>query len=194
MAAGTGVVTLAVGPESVARVDGWGHIMGDAGSGYWIGREALDAAMRHYDGRGQATALTDAVKQRWPILSDAYIDLQSSPDRVRIVASFAAVVAELADSGDAVAQHISDRAAEQLAASALTSLRVVAARDHTLGPVCAIGGVFRSSRLSDTFRRALEREGSTVVQPFGDGLDGVVTLSSLPEAHPLAAHIHRAAT
>ncbi len=46
----------------VARVDGWGNIMGDAGSGYWIGREALDAVMRAYDGRGPQTALTDVVR------------------------------------------------------------------------------------------------------------------------------------
>ncbi len=48
---GTGVVTLAVGPDDVARVDGWGWIMGDSGSAYWIGRNALEAAMRGYDGR-----------------------------------------------------------------------------------------------------------------------------------------------
>ena len=54
VASGTGVVTLAVGRDAIARVDGWGYIMGDAGSGYWIGREALDAVMRAFDGRGPA--------------------------------------------------------------------------------------------------------------------------------------------
>ncbi|MGO7983376.1 BadF/BadG/BcrA/BcrD ATPase family protein, partial [Rhizobium johnstonii] len=33
VAAGTGVVTFAVGDRSVARVDGWGYLIGDAGSG-----------------------------------------------------------------------------------------------------------------------------------------------------------------
>ena len=37
VASGTGVVTFAVGRDAIARVDGSGHIMGDAGSGYWIG-------------------------------------------------------------------------------------------------------------------------------------------------------------
>ena len=95
VAAGTGVVTLGVGAHSVARVDGWGNIMGDAGSGYWIGREALDAVMRAHDGRGEPTALTAIVRERWPDLESAYIDLQAAEDRVRVVASFANAVSEL---------------------------------------------------------------------------------------------------
>src|SRR6478752_4657487 len=125
VAAGTGVVTLAVGRAAVARVDGWGYLMGDAGSGYWIGREALDAVMRAYDGRGAQTALTDAVRAVWPDLSQAYIHLQSDPERVSVVASFAAHVARLATEGDAVSQNITVRAGGELAHSVETALRRV---------------------------------------------------------------------
>ncbi|WP_341476215.1 BadF/BadG/BcrA/BcrD ATPase family protein, partial [Cryobacterium zongtaii] len=59
--AGTGVVTLAVGVHDVARIDGWGNLIGNAGSGYWIGRAALEAVMREYDGRGPVTVLTATV-------------------------------------------------------------------------------------------------------------------------------------
>jgi N-acetylglucosamine kinase-like BadF-type ATPase len=38
-----------------ARAGGWGHMVGDEGSGYWIGREAVAAVMRASDGRGPAT-------------------------------------------------------------------------------------------------------------------------------------------
>lgn len=71
IASGTGVVTLAVGRTDVARVDGWGYLLGDAGSGYWIGRAALDAVLRANDGRGPATALTEVVRARFPVLEDA---------------------------------------------------------------------------------------------------------------------------
>src|SRR5438128_1339137 len=44
-----------------ARAGGWGHMIGDEGSGYWIGREALTAVMRAADGRGPATGLSDDI-------------------------------------------------------------------------------------------------------------------------------------
>ncbi|WP_345801723.1 BadF/BadG/BcrA/BcrD ATPase family protein [Microbacterium sp. AZCO] len=194
VAAGTGVVTLAVGVDAVSRVDGWGYIMGDAGSGYWIGREALDAVMRAYDGRGRQTALTDPVRALWPDLSRAYIDLQAAEDRVRIVASFAAEVARLSVEGDAVAQAISDRAARELAHSVLTSLANVQRGDDEHFTVCAIGGVFRSQRLHDAFAAELtrDRQDVTLVAPRGEGIDGALALADLSPEHPLSSAVHRA--
>lgn len=199
VAAGTGVVTLAVGRDAVWRVDGWGYIMGDAGSGYWIGREALEAVMRAYDGRGPATALIDPVRERWPELPEAYIDLQAADDRVQIVASFAAQVARLAVEGDPVAQAITDRAAAELALSVTTSLRRVGHGDghgDERAAVCAIGGVFRSVRLHDAFVAALTDGGTradvSVVEPLGEGIDGALALADLPPEHPLSSAVYRA--
>ncbi len=193
VAAGTGVVTLAVGAETTARVDGWGWIMGDAGSGYWIGREALDAVMRAYDGRGPTTELTAAVSDRWPDLSQAYMSLQADPDRVRIVASFAAVVARAAVAGDAVAQDISVRAAHELAQSVRAAIAQVRTDEETF-PVCAIGGVFGSAPLLEAFTADLHTGDASVrlVAPVGVGIDGVMALADLDAAHPLAAVTHRA--
>ncbi|QCR41176.1 hypothetical protein C1N74_12670 [Microbacterium sp. SGAir0570] len=193
VAAGTGVVTLAVGAETTARVDGWGWIMGDAGSGYWIGREALDAVMRAYDGRGPTTELTAAVSDRWPDLSQAYMSLQADPDRVRIVASFAAVVARAAVAGDAVAQDISVRAAHELAQSVRAAIAQVRTDEETF-PVCAIGGVFGSAPLLEAFTADLHAGDASVrlVDPVGVGIDGVMALADLDTAHPLAAVTHRA--
>ncbi len=194
VAAGTGVVTLAAGATHVARVDGWGNIMGDAGSGYWVGREALDAVMRAFDGRGQATALTDVVQARWPVLPDAYIELQGADDRVRLVASIAADVARLADSGDRVAVSITTRAAQELAHSAITGLRLVGELEDPQARVCAIGGIFQSTMLLDAFVSSLRTSGlhQGVVAPLGDGLDGAVALASLPAGHAFESHLVRA--
>src|SRR5262249_28972129 len=60
--AGTGSIAYGRnGRYEAARAGGWGHIIGDEGSGYWIGREALAAVMREVDGRGPATRLTREV-------------------------------------------------------------------------------------------------------------------------------------
>lgn len=191
IAAGTGVVTLAVGATTMARVDGWGYLIGDAGSGYWIGREALDAALRDYDGRGPATALRSAAEQRWPCLTEAYIDLQSRDDRVTIIASLATDVAALAESGDAVAQDITRRAARELAHSVTTALyRVDRPADGAL-PVCALGGVFRAEALRAAFAADITTvdPATELVAPSGQGLDGAVALAALSPRHPLAASV-----
>lgn len=188
VAAGTGVVTLAVGRSRVARVDGWGNLIGDAGSGYWIGRAALEAVMRAHDGRGPATALSAIAEATWPDLTAAYISLQSDDDRVSIVASFAVHVAQLAEAGDSVARAITDAAAEELACSVDTALHQVrTAADEPLA-VCAIGGVFRSALLRDAFDVRLRARGGevTLIAPRGHGIDGASALAFLPATHPLA--------
>lgn len=185
VAAGTGVVTLGVGPKHSVRVDGWGYIMGDAGSGYWIGRAALDAVMRAYDGRGPATALNDIVRERWPDLDTAYTQLQASHDRVRTVASFAAATAVLAADGDDVAGGICRDAARELALAATTSLRMAEAPgDAAVG---AVGGVFGSELIRSEFTAAVnaERPDARFVPPMGSGLDGAVALAGLGAQHPL---------
>lgn len=190
VASGTGVVTLAVGAARVARVDGWGYLMGDAGSGFWIGREALDAVMRAFDGRGPATALREVAEERWPDLAEAYIGLQSAGDRVSIVASFAEPVARLAGQGDPVARDITVRAGSELAHSVETALRRVRDTDETLA-VCAIGGVFRSALLREAFASHLAASELDVVlvEPLGDGLDGAAALAGLGAQHPLFADV-----
>lgn len=62
LVAGTGAVAMRItGRRCTATVDGDGWLLGDDGSGFWIGREAVRAALRMADGRGGATALAEAV-------------------------------------------------------------------------------------------------------------------------------------
>lgn len=190
VASGTGVVTLAVGADASCRVDGWGHIMGDAGSGYWIGREALDAVMRAHDGRGPATLLSDDVRSVWRDLETAYILLQSDPSRVSRVASFARAVARRAADGDPVALDISRRAGEQLALSVVAGLRR-AGLEGADAPVAPIGGVFGSAPIADAFSAALAGRAphARIVTARGSGLDGASLLADVGPGHPLAASV-----
>src|SRR3954469_8377178 len=60
----SGTGSIAYGRNALgaaARAGGWGHVIGDEGSGYWIGRQALAAVVREVDGRGPRTELTDDV-------------------------------------------------------------------------------------------------------------------------------------
>ncbi|GAE74043.1 hypothetical protein JCM18916_3615 [Cutibacterium acnes JCM 18916] len=72
-ASGTGVITLAVGRHNVARVDGWGYIIGDAGSAFWLGRHGwmlscaptMVAASRQSLATPSATTLTTSRLPTW---------------------------------------------------------------------------------------------------------------------------------
>lgn len=194
IAAGTGVVTLGVGKTLVARVDGWGNIMGDSGSAYWIGREGLDAAMRAYDGRAAPTELVDAMRAHWPDVEAAYIELQTAPDRVQRVAAFAEDVTSLA-AGDVAAAQIALRAARELASSVVAALaRVSEPGEETEEHVSAIGGVFRSTAILTRFEELLfeARPRAQVETSRGSGLDGAALLPALPAQHPLRPRISEA--
>jgi N-acetylglucosamine kinase-like BadF-type ATPase len=143
--AGTGSIVYGRDQRgAAARAGGWGHMIGDEGSGYWIGREALAAVMRAEDGRGPATELTAAMLAHFDVgdvsrLPRIVYDRQSP--RVA-VAALGPIVQRATDAGDAVAMRILERAAEELVLAA----RSVATRLEMRGDPFAFylaGGVFR---------------------------------------------------
>ena len=178
VAAGTGVVTLSAGATTAARVDGWGWILGDAGSGFWIGRLAIDMALRAYDGRGPATALLDLVRADFGDPSLAYLTLQADPRRVARTAAYAQQVDALAETDDVAAQVLRD-AAFELVTSVTTALRRV---DGSVDdPVCVLGNVFRSATLAAAFTARMGDVAPThpIVPAQGNGLDGADLLDQL---------------
>ncbi|MDN5824893.1 MAG: N-acetylglucosamine kinase [Arthrobacter sp.] len=190
IASGTGAVTLAVGATEVVRIDGWGYIMGDAGSGYWMGRAALDAVMRHFDGRGPATTLTEVVRADFPDLAQAYVELQRDPDRVSRTASYAATVARLAAT-DEVSRRICDDAARELALAVSTGLRRVG-QDRAEAPaVCFLGGVLRGERVRSQLisRLAALWPHLQVREPAATSLQGAALLPFLPADSALAHQV-----
>jgi glucosamine kinase len=193
VASGTGVVTLAVGAKALARVDGWGNIMGDAGSGYWFGRAALDAAMRAYDGRGAETVLLDRLREEFGDVEGAYIELQSDPVRIRRTASFSRWVTAAEAEGDAVAAEICRQGAAELALSVASGLDRVGIDPATDTPVCTIGGIFGSTAIAEAFTAELRarRPAFRQARPRGNGLDGAAELFTLAPTSALGARVTR---
>ncbi|MFE6253948.1 N-acetylglucosamine kinase [Agromyces sp. NPDC057865] len=196
VASGTGVVTLAVGVDEVARVDGWGYLIGDAGSGYWLGRAALDAVMRAHDGRGAPTALADVVREEFPDVESAYIELQTDPERVQRIARYARPVAEAAAAGDAVAAAIVEAAGRELAASVVAGLRRVGEADAAAPRVRGIGGVFGGTVLARAFTAAVLEQVPTADVRIGEAhpLDGAAALAGVDPTSALAARIASASS
>src|SRR5688572_29797558 len=65
---GTGSISYGRNAEGeAARSGGWGYVLGDEGSGYWIGRAALRAVLREADKRGSRTALTRLLLEHFRV-------------------------------------------------------------------------------------------------------------------------------
>ncbi|MFI6007742.1 N-acetylglucosamine kinase [Streptomyces sp. NPDC051243] len=118
VAAGTGLIAMGTDMTRWRRADGWGHLLGDCGSGAWIGRAGLEAALRAYDGRagGSAGLLARAEEVFGPV-QGLPGKLYPRPDRPAVLASFAPHVAACADV-DPVAAGILRAAARHMAESA----------------------------------------------------------------------------
>jgi glucosamine kinase len=181
VAAGTGTACLGRRGDGFAKVDGWGSLLSDAGSGFAIGRAGLDAALRAHDGRGGSPRLMDAAARRYGAIEGLAQRIYSDPVPTRAVAVFAADVAGEAETGDEVAQSILSQAARELATSACAAAgRLFEPEDPVL--VSYSGNVFQAAALIvEPFTREVEalRPGASVVAPSGDPLAGAFLLAEL---------------
>ena len=117
---GTGAIAYGVNAQGKARrADGWGYIIGDEGSGLWIGQEGLRAVARAYDGRGPATTLEEILLSHLG-LTDAseLVTLVYAGDfGVPALAGLAPLVSQAAQAGDIVALSILQEAGQRLSST-----------------------------------------------------------------------------
>jgi N-acetylglucosamine kinase-like BadF-type ATPase len=119
VAAGTGCVALAAdGTGQWCRADGLGYLLGDLGSGFWIGREALASALSRASGRSGSDELLRRAIDHFGPVAELVDRLSRSRDPVPLVAGFTLLVAEAARSGDPISQRIWTDAGRALAISA----------------------------------------------------------------------------
>ena len=143
--AGTGSIAYGrTGRGLAARAGGWGYLLGDEGGGFWIGRAALAAVVRQYDGRGPATLLTELVLQHMKLGNPTeLIHAIYDPGMQRLaVAGIAVVVQEAMEQGDAVAGEIVSRATLELVAAASAVIQRLEMRGDAF-PTILSGGTFR---------------------------------------------------
>ncbi len=116
--AGTGSFAMGIRSDGEkASVGGWGPTLGDEGSGYWIGLQALRAVIAAHEGRGPATALTPLVVAHWALadLADLRVRVYGEQRRRHHIAALAPLVLHAAEMGDAPAAAIIAGAGRALA-------------------------------------------------------------------------------
>lgn len=153
-AAGYGVVLIA-GTGSVAygrnvngdeeRAGGWGYLIGDEGSAFWIGTEGLQAASHDFDGRGTPTAISRHLYRDLGVedFQGVLPLLYGRPHPAPAIAAATRAVAQANSEGDEMAADIIRRGAHELA----VAVAVVAAKlGLSDGPVYLAGGAFENVR------------------------------------------------
>jgi len=143
--AGTGSIAYGVNAAGVAaRSGGWGFVLGDEGSGYWIGRQALAAVVREADGRGPRTELTPLVLEHFnlPRADGLVREVYDRGLQRQAIAAIGVVVERARAAGDIVAAEILNKAGEELTRAAASVISRLEMRGQTFGTVLA-GGMFR---------------------------------------------------
>lgn len=144
--AGTGSTALGMNARGeLWRTDGWDYLLGDAGSGYAIGRVGIQMAMKALDGRHAPTLLARELGLRFGV-ADAE-EMRRLVDRGPFgkleMASFAVHVSRSADAGDEAARAILAAAAGELACQVTTIVRRLEMEGEAF-PVGTAGSVFAS--------------------------------------------------
>jgi N-acetylglucosamine kinase-like BadF-type ATPase len=177
--AGTGSIAYGVDARGQsARSGGWGHLLGDEGSAFWLGHAAVRQGIRATDGRGPATTLYDRIRREVGVgdtsgLVKWFYDQEHTRTRV---ARLASVVQEAADDGDEAARALLDQAAQHLARAA----RAVARQLDFEGqyPLVLSGGVFRACpSLYARVEASLDLPAARVVRLEAEPATGAVRLA-----------------
>ena len=122
---------------------GWGPVVGDEGSGSWIGVEAIRAALRARD-RGYPTELLSEIQRFWGLKSLGELIAKANHRSRTNFAELTTVVASCAEQGDRIAVRVLDRAGEDLADQVLlvaAKMRRVRCAEEDTSQLCFTGSV-----------------------------------------------------
>lgn len=177
--AGTGSVAYGEnGRNQSAQAGGWGYLLGDEGSGYWIAAEGLRCALRAADGVSEPTGLGALALRHFDVRDFHELTRAVYAERIdrERLATFAIEVERAAREGDASARRI-------IAEAAMWLCRLVVAVAKRLGvesvKVAAVGGAFRSLSLREEFAQRVVQHLplACVIAPRFDPATGALFLA-----------------
>jgi N-acetylglucosamine kinase-like BadF-type ATPase len=128
MVAGTGTSCFGINPAgAVWRSGGWGPLIDDEGSSYWLGIQAMRAAVLDYDGRGEPTLLTQSIFKQMALgeMNELMNHLYAAGMTRTQIAALAPLVFEAAAQEDGIAQELIRRGCAGMADCVLAVARKI---------------------------------------------------------------------
>lgn len=176
---GTGSIAVGVNKHGVqGRAGGWGHILGDEGSGYMIGLRGLRAVCRAFDGRTGPTLLQDLVMKHFGFERPEQIlgwvkQVQGSKTEI---GALSRLVHEAHRRGDPTATLILEQEADELALAAAAVANKLFADDTDFEIVVGGGNLRKSRPFFELFQAAVAKRlpGIPVIMPRREPVEGAV--------------------
>ena len=181
--AGTGSITYGINEHGKHdRVGGWGHIIGELGSGYGIGNDALRRSFLAYDGMASRTDLIERICDFFEkaSLPDILPDVYQVENVKEQVASLSKLVIDAADNRDDVAKEIIHKHGLYIGESIVSMInKLFISQNSKINnlPIVLTGGLFnRLDLFEDSIRDKLYQAqvGANLIIPAIEPVGGAI--------------------
>jgi N-acetylglucosamine kinase-like BadF-type ATPase len=179
---GSGTVAIAGRRGSYSHADGIGHIFGDLGGGFWLGKAALERVLATLEGRDDATFLAEFFEEE----IKSYESLKSHTDaKAQLLCINAAkTLLEAAEAKNTDAITIRDKGAEYLAKTIRAAWTNVGGMRNEGISIALLGKLAENKGYAESIRRRTSSvlPQITLVEPQGNHLDGALFIAeNVPE-------------
>ena len=179
---GSGTVAIAGRRGSYSHADGIGHIFGDLGGGFWLGKAALERVLATLEGRDDATFLAEFFEAE----IKSYESLKSHTDaKAQLLCINAAkTLLEAAEAKNTDAITIRDKGAEYLAKTIRAAWTNVGGMRNEGISIALLGKLAENKGYAESIRRRTSSvlPQITLVEPLGNHLDGAIFIAeNVPE-------------
>jgi len=152
MVAGTGSNCMAFHPgQPISRAGGWGALLSDGGSGFWIAQQVMKEMLLFADGSGAARSVYEGIARYFGIDDFASVQSRFAAMDVAEIASSARIILEYAEAGDTYAREVACAAHLELWKLATTLAGRMAYTAEEVLHVVLTGSLFKNQWFLEQF-------------------------------------------